>query len=109
MLHHESENSEPTPEPLSDDGWYAELIAGGVSPLMARAQVRHRRDLPELLKEHPGRWVAYFGDERIALGETKRQLVEKCVQLGLKDDEFLVRAIAAESDPEIDASLWMHI
>jgi len=98
MLNQQSEISEPTLGPLSDADFYEELIEGGVSPLIAQAQVRHRRDLPELLKEHPGKWVAYFGTERICLGETKRELIEKCVQRGLKDDEFLVRAIAPQSD-----------
>jgi len=104
-----SETVEPTPKSLSDEDWYAELIEGGVPPLIARAQVRHRRDLPELLKEHPGKWVAYFGEERIALGENKRELIEKCLERGLRDDEFLVRAIALESDLVIDAAMWMHL
>ncbi len=56
MSNHRSETLERAPQPLSDEDWYEELIEGGVSPLIAQAQVRHRRDL---LKEHPGKWVAY--------------------------------------------------
>jgi hypothetical protein len=109
MPNHRSETFEATQQPLSDEDWYRELTEGGVSALLAQAQVRHRRDLPELLKDHPGKWAAYFGEERIALGDTKRQLIEKCVERGLKDDEFLVLAIAKQSDPLIDAAMWMHI
>jgi hypothetical protein len=109
MLDHGSEVSEPIEEPLSDDDWFRELVAIGVAPLIAQAQVRHRRDLPELLKEHPGEWVAYLGAERLAIGKSERELTEKCIHRGLKDDEFLVRAIAKHSDPVIDATTLMQI
>ncbi len=33
-----------------------------------------RRDLPELLRTHPGQWVAYHGDERIGFGRTETEL-----------------------------------
>jgi len=109
MSNHRSETFEPTPKPLSDEDWYEELIEGGVSPLIPQAQVRHRRDLPALLKEYPGKWVAYFGTERLGIGESERELTEKCMQRGLKDNEFLVRAIAPQSELVIDATMWMHI
>ena len=39
-----------------------------ISPMVAKSQEAFRRDLPELLKNHYGQWVAYHGDERLGLG-----------------------------------------
>jgi hypothetical protein len=66
-----------TREPLSDRPRCDQLIESGVSPLIARAQIRHRRDLAELLAEHQGAWVAYKGDERLELGSSKTDLYRK--------------------------------
>jgi hypothetical protein len=104
-----SESLQSTREPLSDKAWYDALVENDVSPLIAQARVRHRRDLPALLKEHPGKLVAYSGAERIAIGGTKRELIEKCMQRGLKNDEFLLEAIVPEDDSVIDATMWTHI
>jgi hypothetical protein len=109
MLKNESEFSEPTQEGLSDEDWFHELVASGVAPIIAQAQIRHRRDLPELLKEYPGEWVAYLGAERLAIGKSERELTETCIHRGLKDDEFLVRAIAKQSELVIDATTWTQI
>lgn len=104
-----SDSLQPTRAPLSDQAWYDDLIEHGVPPLIAKARVRLRRDLPALLSEHPGQLVAYCGEERIAIGPTATELVEKCMKRGLKDDEFLLEAIVPEDDSVIDASMWMHI
>jgi hypothetical protein len=61
-----------------------------VSPLAAQALEAFYRDLPELLRKHPGRWVAYHGDERFAVGRTETALYQKCLGHGLKEDEFIV-------------------
>jgi hypothetical protein len=104
-----SNNVQPTEASLSDEAWYDVLVENGVSPLIAKARVRHRRDLPALLVEHPGKLVAYSGDERIAIGGTATELVETCMQRGLNDDEFLLEAILPEDDSVIDAAMWAHI
>ena len=100
---------QPTRASLSDQAWYNELIENRVPPLFAKARVRHRRDLPALLSEHPGQFVAYCGEVRIAIRTTATELVEMCMQRGLKDDEFLLEAIIPEDESVIDAAMWAHI
>lgn len=64
-----------------------------------------RRDLSELLKTHPRRWVAYSGDERICLGRTQTRVYEECFRRGLTRDDFIAAYIepgAFDPDEEIE-------
>lgn len=90
----------PGPAPLdvsNSDDVKAEL-ALGVSRSIIRSQAAFRRDLPRLLSERPGQWVAYHGDDAIGFGPTKTDIYRECIRRGLKQNEFLVRSI----EPEID-------
>ncbi len=60
-------------------------------PAILEAQATYLRDLPELLKEHRGQWVAYYGTTRIALAATSEALWKECQRQGYR--EFLVRYI----------------
>ena len=51
------------------------------------------RDLGQLLEERPGQWVAYRGTTRIGFAPSKTSLFQRCLSLGLKRGEFLVRCI----------------
>ena len=82
------------------------MIAKGVPPLIARRN-QFRRDLPELIGSHAGNWVAYSGEERIGVGPSEKEIVRRCVRQGLRDDEFVVRAIAPEVE-EIIHPLLMN-
>jgi hypothetical protein len=73
-----------------------------IPPLIERSQSAFRRDLPQLLREHPRQWVAYHGDERIAVGPSKRQLYQECLRRGLKLGEFVVRSIEPEVPRAVD-------
>ena len=70
----------------------------GIPIIISRSQAAFRRDLPRLLAERPGQWVAYQGDQQIGFGATKTELYQKCLRRGLKRDEFLVRSIEPEMD-----------
>ncbi len=82
---------------LPDKDWYAQMVGCGVSPWIAQAQIRHRRDLPELLRDHLGAWVAYKGDERLEIGSSKTRLYRKYLDQGLGRDELLVLCV----DPDL--------
>lgn len=43
-------------------------------PMIQKSIDAFRRDLPELLKTHPGKWVAYHCDERVGFGKTQTEL-----------------------------------
>ena len=73
-----------------------------IPPLIERSQDVFRRDLPRLLREHPRQWVAYHGDERVAVGPSKRQLYQKCLRRGLRVGEFVVRSIEPEVPREVE-------
>jgi hypothetical protein len=92
-----------------DEAWLGQMTARGVPPLIARAQIQFRRDLPELIDSHAGDWVAYSGEERIGVGPSEKELVLRCVRQGLRDDQFVVRAIAPEAEEIIDPAEWSHI
>ena len=70
----------------------------GIPPIISRSQAAFRRDLPRLLAERPGQWVAYRGEEQIGFGATKTELYQECLRRGLKRDEFLVRSVEPEMD-----------
>jgi hypothetical protein len=88
-----SEGIQLTPDALSEQDWYDDLLEVGVSPLIAQAQVRHRRDLPGLVCEHQGDWVAYKGDERLEIGRSKTALYRKYLDRGLARHELLVLCV----------------
>ena len=71
-----------------------------VAPMIARSLDAFRSDLPQLLRTHARKWVAYHGDERIAFARRRTKLYNKCRRRGLKQDEFLVLLVMAETADE---------
>jgi hypothetical protein len=61
-----------------------------VSLLCAQAQQAFYRSLPELLKTHDRKWVAFRGEELIGFARTQTELYERCLRRGLKEDEFVI-------------------
>jgi hypothetical protein len=69
------------------------------------------RDLPMLLKTHYGKWVAYWGDQRIGFSRHPADLYEQCYRMGLKDEDFLVEFIdrdAQHHDYEVEIGIGGH-
>src|SRR4051794_15607842 len=67
-----------------------------VSPFILCAEDAFRLDLPQLLKERPGQWVAYHGHQRLDFAATKPQLYQECVNRGLQPEEFHILSIEPE-------------
>jgi len=63
---------------------------------IARSVAAFRRDLPQLLGEHPGEWVAYHHNERVELGSSGRVLYRHCLERGISQDDFVVRRIVPD-------------
>ena len=80
------------------------LLDDPVAPMINRSQEAFRRDLPELLKNRYGQWVAYHAEERIGFGGTQTELYEECFRRGLERDEFVVRNIQPEMIDEVEAT-----
>jgi hypothetical protein len=71
-----------------------------IPPGVLRSQQAFWQDLPELLKKkrNRGKWAAYHGSERVAIGRTAVEAYQECVRRGLKDEEYYVGKL--EVDPE---------
>jgi hypothetical protein len=70
-----------------------------------KARAAWRRDLPTLLRTHPGQWVAYHEERRIAVGSNKTDLFQQCLRNGLQRGEFLVLRIEPEVEHEVTLPL----
>ncbi len=68
-----------------------------VLPGIARSIAAFRRDLPKLLGEHVGNWVAYHHEDRVGFGPSKTQLYKECLSR-FGRGEFIVEFIEPE-DP----------
>ena len=66
-----------------------------------QARAAWRRDLPTLLRTHPGQWVAYHGERQIAIGSNKTDLFQQCLRSGLQRGEFLVLRIEPEAEQDV--------
>jgi hypothetical protein len=89
----------PTDEALRQ---LEDALGERMSPMVQQARAVFRRDLPTLLQEHPGRWIAYGAAGRLMIGDTKTQLHQECLRRGLRRDEFLVLRIERDGSREID-------
>ena len=58
------------------------------------------RDLPRLLKSHPGQWVAYQGDTQVICAEHTHDVYQECFRQGLTRDQLMIFEIAP-ADEEI--------
>jgi hypothetical protein len=65
-----------------------------IQSLRDQAQKSFERDLPRLLHEHPGEWVAYRGERQVACAAHTQEVYETCFRLGLQPDQFVIFEIA---------------
>jgi hypothetical protein len=56
------------------------------------------RDLPDLLKDQQGRWVAYWGERCLGVGDNKFLLYQECIRNGYNPLELFVEAIEPGAD-----------
>jgi hypothetical protein len=58
-----------------------------------------RRHLPQLLKQHNGKWVAYHGQLRVALADSHPEIYDKIIEHGLPLNEMLVCCVEPLGPP----------
>src|SRR5947207_12319766 len=73
-----------------------------VPRMIALSTIAYKRDLPRLLKERPGQWIAYSGDRCLGFARREIDLHRRCIKLGLKDDEFITRIVESWDPDEVD-------
>jgi hypothetical protein len=67
--------------------------------LLREAAAAFRNDLPDLLRTHPGQWVAYRGGRQIHFGDSKTSLLHSCYAAGYRDEEIFVAKVQPEPPP----------
>jgi hypothetical protein len=80
-----------------------------VPPMIRQAIERHRRDLPELMKQHAYQWAAYRGEERLEIGASKRMLYYKYLGRRLSPDELVVLGIGPEIPDDLDGDELLDV
>jgi hypothetical protein len=78
--------------------------AGGTeasSALGEQAIRAYERDLPKLLQERPGQWVAYHGDQLIGFARTPPELWQEIGRRGFRGRDCIVLPIEEDSPPEV--------
>ena len=90
------------PEAASPDDSPPVELPGMETPL-ARSQTAYEKDLPELLKSHPGAWVAYADGKQVRIAKNPTELYRHCLNdLGLTHDRFVVSRIVPDSGREVE-------
>jgi hypothetical protein len=71
-----------------------------IPPMVLRSEQAFWRDLPELLKKrrNRGKWVAYHGEERVAITRSSVDAYQACFRRGLKHEQFYVGKVKADPD-----------
>jgi carbon storage regulator len=85
----------------------ADVVGGGEDPAPKSAppDPQHvgwetiRRDLPRLLREIPGRWVAYRGEQQVALAESHRDLYAQLTKAEVPPNEVVVIRVEPLAPP----------
>jgi hypothetical protein len=67
------------------------------------AVATYRRDLPRLLEERPGQWVAYHGDQLVGFDKDQLPLVLECNRRGYRGEDYIVRCIEPELPDIVDS------
>ena len=65
-------------------------IRASTPPIILEAQAAFFADLPEMLRERYGQWVAYHGKHRIGFGKDDWALEEECLRQGYNENELLI-------------------
>jgi len=89
----EAEGLKATP---SDEQWLRQMAQIGVAPMIAKAHIKHRHDMPELMRNHAYGWVAYHGDRPLEIGSSQAALYHKYLGQGIGLDELVVLGIGPE-------------
>jgi hypothetical protein len=61
------------------------------------------RDLEDLLRTDPGKWVAYRGADRVYTGDSQSAVYQECLNRGLAPEELFVELVypAATEKPTV--------
>jgi hypothetical protein len=81
-------------------------VLGGYSQELLAAERRYLRDLPQLLRSKPGRWVGYSSQGLIAEGDDELAVFRTCGQQGLQRGQFVVARVEPDLPPAEITENW---
>lgn len=64
-----------------------------LADLKQQSLQKFEQDLPQLLVQRPGQWIAYRGARSLGLADEKHLLYQQCFDDGLQPEEFVVFCI----------------
>jgi hypothetical protein len=77
-----------------------EEILSLIHPRIREALATFERDLPQLLQDRYGQWVAYHGVNRLGFGNDKTELYQRLRDQGYDDRELLVTYVEPQGTVE---------
>ena len=81
-------------------------VLGDYSQELLAAERRYLRDLPQLLRSKPGRWVGYSSQGLIAEGDDELAVFRTCGQQGLQRGQFVVARVEPDLPPAEITENW---
>ena len=69
------------------------MTAAQLADLKQQGLQTFEQDLPQLLAQRPGQWIAYRGSRSIGFADEKHLLYQQCFDDGLQREEFVVFCI----------------
>ena len=95
-------NSPLEPAPAASLASAADPAHGGLSAevisTLRQADEAFASELPMLLVEHEGEWVAYSGAARLGIAATKTALYRQCRASGYSEEQLLICCIEPQED-----------
>jgi hypothetical protein len=71
----------------------ATMTATQLAELKQQSLQTFEQDLPQLLAQRPGQWIAYRGSHSLGFADEKHLLYQQCFNDGLQPEEFVVFCI----------------
>jgi hypothetical protein len=87
---------------VAESGLYDSMPRLGIPAGIAASRQAFRDELPQLLREHAGQWVAYHRKQCLGFSTSQRALYKECLDRGFSLDEVLVCSIEPDEPIVVD-------
>jgi hypothetical protein len=81
---------------------WIERLAASATPERAAAEAAFARELPTLLRKHPGMWVGFHGERQVAVDSTQTRVFRRCEHEKVSLAGLVIRKIVPPVPDEDD-------